>query len=90
MSLVSSAAAFVARNSRSVAYEIDQSLRWANNSGMYLSQSINSAPTSSTLATISFWYKATQQDNGYKFFDCRNGSVDWGFNGGTKFQSGFG
>ena len=70
-------------------YEIGQSLRWANDSNMYLSQSINSAPTSSTLATISFWYKATQQDNGYLFFDCRNGSVDWGFTGGIKFNSGF-
>ena len=72
------------------AYQIEQSLRWANSSGMYLSQSINSAPTSSTLATISFWYKATQQDNGYLFFDCRNGSVDWGFSGGIKYSSGFG
>jgi hypothetical protein len=71
-------------------YQIDQSLRWRGSSSIYLSQSVNSAPTTSTSATLSFWMKASQQNNGYLLFDCRNGSVDWGFQGGIKYESGFG
>ena len=71
-------------------YQINQSLRWRGSSSIYLSQSVNSAPTTSTSATLSFWMKAPQQNNGYLLFDCRNGSVDWGFQGGIKYESGFG
>ena len=71
-------------------YEIDNSLRWRGSSSIYLSQSVNSAPTTSTSATLSFWMKASQQNNGYKLFDCRNGSTDWGLSGGIKYVSGFG
>lgn len=71
-------------------YEIGNSLRWHNDSNQYLSQSVNSAPTTSTAATLSFWMKVSKPKNeGYGLFDCRNGSVDWGMSI-VPYNSGFG
>ena len=69
MSLVSSAAAFVARNSRSATYEIEQSLRFDGGASLSRSGTIKGA------STFSVWIKRGKLNDTLGVLGLREGST---------------
>ena len=58
-----------------IGYEVDNSLRFDDGSSDYLSWTPSSAPTSSRIATISFWFKLSAIGTNFNFFSANQSGL---------------